>query len=229
MSVICTDKTGTLTLNEMVVRSLVLRRDAPAAHVSGDGLRPRAVGVRRCRAARRGGRFAISAVLCGDAVLRREDGVWTVEGDPMEGALLAFAGKLGLDPAELRRTRRRLDDIPFDAAHKFMATLNAVEGGTEVHVKGAPDRLLDLCTHEAGEAGPEPIDRDAWEARLGEMAAGGQRVLAFATRRWAARRGLEIEDLEGLTLLGLAGFIDPPRPEAIRRSPIAAGPGSTSR
>jgi len=215
VSVICTDKTGTLTLNEMVVRDLVLRPDAPAAHVTGDGYAPEG-GLEADDPGPRDAavRLATAAVLCNDARLRHADGVWTVEGDPMEGALLALAGKLGLDPAELRRTHRRLDEIPFDAAHRFMATLNRGDGGAEVHAKGAPDVLLALCTHEAGDAGPAPIDRDAWRARLEEMAAGGRRVLAFATRRWDGG-ALEIADLGDLTLLGLAGFVDPPRPEAI--------------
>ena len=216
VSVICTDKTGTLTLNEMVVRSLVLQSDAPAVHVTGDGYATEGrLEAEDAGAGEAADRLAMSAVLCSDARLRREDGVWTVEGDPMEGALLALAGKVGLEPAALRQAHRRLGDIPFDAAHRFMATLNEADGAAAIYVKGAPDSLLEMCSHQAGGAGPAPINRDAWATRLEELAASGHRVLAFATRTANAGDALEIEGLGGLTLLGLAGFVDPPRPEAI--------------
>ncbi len=215
VSVICTDKTGTLTLNEMVVRALVLRPEGAPVHLSGDGYAPdgnlTAEDGPTEEAARR---LAVTGLLCNDARLHRDDGDWDVEGDPMEGALLALACKLDLDPAEIRHAQRRLHDIPFDAAHRFMATLNVTPEGAELHVKGAPDRLLGLCTHQAGPAGTEPIDRDTWAARLEELAASGHRVLAFATRPAEAGE-LEVDDIDGLTLLGLAGFIDPARPEAI--------------
>ncbi len=193
VSVICTDKTGTLTLNEMVVRKLLLQPEGPPAHLTGGGYAPEGkletedAGARDAAA-----RLAMSAVLCNDARLRHEEGGWTVDGDPMEGALLALAGKLGLDPAELRQAHRRLHEIPFDAAHQFMATLNDESGVAAIHVKGAPDRLLGMCTHQAGEGGRAPIDRDAWAARLEDLAASGHRVLAFATRTADADEALEI-------------------------------------
>lgn len=216
VSVICTDKTGTLTLNEMVARSLVLRPDAPPIHITGDGYAPEGqLETKDPEARDAAARLAISGALCNDARLRREDDGWVVEGDPMEGALLALAGKLGLDPEMLRETHHRKDDIPFDAAHKFMATLNQAEANAVIHVKGAPDSLLDMCLYQTGNAGPVPIDRGAWIEQIDGLAAAGHRVLAFASKAIEADETLDIERLGGLTLLGVAGFVDPPRPEAI--------------
>lgn len=219
VSVICTDKTGTLTLNEMVVRTVVTGHGSEPVEVSGEGYMPHGEVHRNGDALHADAhsavqRLAHTALLCSDALLVQSDDGWRVEGDPMEGALLALARKTGLDPKEERRTHRRLDDIPFDAAHRFMATLNDGPDGRTIHVKGAPDRLLKLCATQMGDDGPEPIDRDAWAARLEELAKGGHRVLAFATKT-TSRKAIGMDDVADLTLLGLGGFIDPARPEAI--------------
>jgi potassium/sodium efflux P-type ATPase len=220
VAVICSDKTGTLTRNEMVVQAVVTA-DA-TCEVSGDGYAPE-------------GGFAsagatidpttvpvlegllVAAALCNDAELREAGGTWRVEGDPMEGALLTLAAKAGLDRAPLRSTLPRLDEIPFDAAWRYMATLHAADGGAVVFVKGAPERLLELCGRERAAGGDRPIDRAAWQARIAALAARGQRVLAFAAGHAAAGRStLDPDDLaDGLVLLGLVGLIDPPRREAI--------------
>jgi magnesium-transporting ATPase (P-type) len=137
----------------------------------------------------------------------------------MEGALVAFAEKGGLDIRSLRRSLPRTDEIPFDAAHRFMATLHHDhQGGGFILVKGAPERILALSAVERGEAGPSPLDHAAWHARADELAAQGQRVLGFATI--PARPGqqtLSFDDIgPDLILLGIVGFIDPPRDEAVR-------------
>ncbi|RDC68014.1 HAD family hydrolase [Rhodovulum sp. 12E13] len=137
----------------------------------------------------------------------------------MEGALVTFACKAGLDPADLRAANPQTDTIPFDAQHRFMATLHHDHAGhAAIHVKGAPERLLEMCTSQhCDDDGARPIDAAWWHARAQEIAAQGQRVIAIATRSVSPEmRGLRFADVEGgLTLLGLVGLIDPPRDEAV--------------
>ena len=222
VTVICTDKTGTLTLNEMVVRTLLVAADRPDIAVGGEGYAPEgALGDDAGLApelASAVAAFARTGLLCNDAHLHRaESGRWEVAGDPMDGALMALAGKAGLDPARERRERPALADIPFDAAHRFAATLNSADRCRNVvHVKGAPNRILEMCALEQGAGAPRPLDAQAWSERVDALAAGGQRVLAFASKDVGDQATLCLEDMEaGFTLLGIAGFIDPPRPEVI--------------
>ncbi len=212
VTVICTDKTGTLTLNEMVVRQVVTDPDQAPAQVGGDGYAPQGTieGDERAVAA-----LALTGLLCSDARLRRDDTGWRVEGDPMEGALLALAGKAGLDPEVEHGAHPRHHEIPFDAAWSYMAVLTGGAGQAMIHVKGAPDRLLPQCSRQTGPGRPVPIDRVGWAARIEALAASGHRVLAFAARPAEAMRQIDHADIGGLTLLGIAGFIDPARPEAI--------------
>ena len=195
VSVICTDKTGTLTRNEMVVAAAETADSAFA--VDGDGYAPEGAIVPAGDLSR----LARAAALCNDAALHRKEGGWTVEGDPMEGALLAFAGKVRGDHAA-----RRLDAIPFDSRHRFMAVLTDGPQGRMTHVKGAPERVLRMCGD---------IDLKHWQDRAEALARRGLRVLALAERAEADDR-IDPAALEGgLTFLGLVGLIDPPRPEAI--------------
>ncbi|MDX1443457.1 MAG: cation-transporting P-type ATPase [Gammaproteobacteria bacterium] len=222
VSVICTDKTGTLTRNEMMVVSVVT--DEQEFSLGGNGYEPR--GDVSCEGNSAGSadhpaleEIARAAVLCNDASLQHQDGQWTVEGDPMEGALLALAGKLGIhirrEPASWSRT----DVIPFDARHRFMATLNHDhQGHAFVFVKGAPEKLLAMCGQQRSGSGEmEPLDEAYWHERAGEIAARGQRVLAFAVRPVAPEYTvLDFADVErDLVFVGLVGMMDPPRPEAI--------------
>jgi len=196
VSVICTDKTGTLTRNEMVV---VAAETAEGSFViTGDGYAPEGEITPPGDLSA----LARASALCNDAALHDRNGVWTVEGDPMEGALLAFAGKVGGDHAA-----RRLDAIPFDSRHRFMAVLaDTPDDGRLLLVKGAPERVLPMC---------RDIDADTWHTRADDLARGGLRVLAFAERRDSAIR-IDAATLEGgLTFLGLAGLLDPPRAESV--------------
>ena len=195
VSVICTDKTGTLTRNEMVVAAA--ETAAGRFEITGEGYAPR------------GGitppgdlsALARAAALCNDAALHDRNGVWTVEGDPMEGALLAFAGKVAVETSA-----HRLDAIPFDSRHRFMAVLSDGSSGRLIHVKGAPERVLRMCGD---------LDYAHWHARAEAMARQGLRVLALAERPTIGDR-IDPAALEGgLTFTGLVGLIDPPRPEAI--------------
>lgn len=222
VSVICTDKTGTLTRNEMMVASLVA-----AGHVysvAGEGYAP-AGAVRWREADVHPGEhavlteFAQVAALCNDAVLHGAPGGWRVEGDPMEGALVALAGKITGAGAEPFREWSRTDAIPFDAAHRYMAVLHHDhDGHARIDVKGAPEAVLALCADQrAAEGGTERLDESHWLAMVEQLASGGQRVIAVAARSVPQDHVvLNTEDLAGkLTLVGLVGLIDPPRPEAV--------------
>ncbi|MDX1424778.1 MAG: cation-transporting P-type ATPase [Kiloniellales bacterium] len=222
VSVICSDKTGTLTRNEMMAATL-----ASAGHtyfVAGDGYAPE--GSLRLADADVDPaehallvEFARAAALCNDSALRSHETGWTVEGDPMEGALKALAGKIMRQGPAPFGDWRRSDTIPFDAQHRYMAVLHHDhEGHACIHVKGAPERLLAMClAQRAADGGTEPLDPAYWHGRIDEIAAQGQRVLALAARSVPqAHVVLNTADLdEDLVLIGLVGLIDPPRPEAI--------------
>jgi magnesium-transporting ATPase (P-type) len=165
------------------------------------------------------GEIALAAVLCNDASLRQADSDWIVDGDPMEGALIALGIKAGVDAEAARRDFPRLAEIPFDARHRFMATLNRAGADRLITVKGAPERVLELCRRQRSAAGDKPLDEPMWRAAIDSLAAKGQRVIAFASMRAApGAMSLSFADIESgdLTALGLVGLIDPPRPEAVR-------------
>ncbi len=222
VSVICSDKTGTLTRNEMMVASL-----AAAGHVysvSGEGYAPE--GAVRWREADVHPdehtilmEFARAAGLCNDAALHDAEIGWRVEGDPMEGALMALAGKITRDGARPFRQWTRIDALPFDVAHRYMATLHRDgKGQASIHVKGAPEAVLALCaTQRAGDGALQRLDTSHWHGMVEELAADGQRVIAVAMRTVPGDHSLlTVDDIEGqLTLIGLIGLIDPPRAEAV--------------
>ena len=136
----------------------------------------------------------------------------------MEGALVALALKAGFNPEHARSEWPRLDEIPFDAQHRFMATLHTGPTGEHgIFVKGAPERLLEMCIAQAGADGEQPLDRAYWRSQIAQAASEGERVLGFAVKR--AQNGqarLSFADLDdGLVFLGVVGFIDPPREDAI--------------
>jgi Ca2+-transporting ATPase len=218
-TVICSDKTGTLTKNEMTVTELWTARDNSYA-VGGVGYAPEGDLANRAgeifpETPEDARRLLLAGALCNDAALVSGDEGWRVSGDPTEGALLTAAKKLGVDLEEIKSSHLRLDAIPFDSGSKYMATLNEGEaGGREVIVKGAPEVVLARCVALAGGA---PLDADAVLGRIEAMAARGMRVLALASRRADEEmETLEEGDVEGgLELVGLQGMIDPPRPEAV--------------
>jgi magnesium-transporting ATPase (P-type) len=221
VSVICTDKTGTLTRNEMMVGTVLGAQRA--YEVDGIGYDP-AGSIRLDSTAIVLSEhaflheLAVASALCSDATLERHAGAWTAAGDPMEGALLACAEKIGVDVRALRSVWTRTDAIPFDAKQAWMATLNHDhEHRACIFVKGAPERILDMCTQQRSPQGnDEPLDRAYWHKAVNDTAAQGQRVLAVASRAVAPEHTvLEHSDVQGnLTLLGMVGLVDPPRPEA---------------
>jgi len=222
VSVICTDKTGTLTRNEMMVASVLTHRHIFT--LEGSGYEPK--GALKLDDAHVSPaehtvleELARAATLCNDAALREHDGVWLVEGDPMEGALLAFSGKMDINTCQEQTTWTRTDAIPFDARHRFMATLNHDhEQHACIFIKGAPERILTMCANQRGaNEAKEPLDTTYWNEQAESIAALGQRVLAFAVKTVPPQHTvLEYADVEGsLTLIGMVGMIDPPRAEAI--------------
>lgn len=222
VGVICSDKTGTLTRNEMTVEALVTAAGRFA--VSGQGYEPKGTvtPLEGLPPPGAGGALlaevALGAALCNEARLRRDGTGWRVDGDPMEGALLALAAKLGLDPGRAPEGHRRRDAIPFESEREFMATLNDhPRDGRVVHLKGAPERLLVLCDRQRTADGTAPIDPAWWRTRIAELAREGQRVLGLARSGWGLRdEPLGPAEVErgGFTFLGLLGLRDPPRAEA---------------
>jgi magnesium-transporting ATPase (P-type) len=218
VTVICSDKTGTLTRNEMTVVRAIL--PARVVGVSGAGYGPEggfAVDGRMIDPAAEPDllEFARCGLLCNDAEVRHAGGEWRLAGDPTEGALVTLALKCGLDRVEEVGRLPRIDEIPFESEHRFMATLHHDHAGqARVYLKGAPERVLDLCTRQAD---GRPLARAYWEQQLETAARDGQRVLALAMCAVEPHTtALAMDDIvPRFTLLGLAGMIDPPRPEAI--------------
>lgn len=246
VTTICSDKTGTLTKNEMTARTVrtsgrtfavagagyapvgdvTVPDDAPRpgatgapGEVDGAGEGP-ASGTRHADLADDRDLAALATVmmLCNDARIVPDgedtDG-WRLVGEPTEGALRTLGMKAGVDPTGWRRVAV----VPFESENKFMATLDAdPDGDLHVHVKGAPDRVLDRCATQLGpDGGSEPLDRAFWDAQIDALGGQGLRVLAAARRPAAdGTADLDVADVaDGLELCGLVGIVDPPRPEAI--------------
>jgi magnesium-transporting ATPase (P-type) len=221
VDVICCDKTGTLTRNEMMVKSVVTSR--VSYRVTGDGYAPH--GEFRIDGTRTdvGGDsqledLLLGASLCNDADLSERDGEWIAHGDPTEAALLAVARKAGIDPARVAEERPRFDSIPFEPANRFMATLHQRDGErTLVYVKGAPEKVLTMTARQRGPSGDEPIDEMYWHSQMLTVAERAERVIALAVKSLPDhRRELDLDDVSGdLTLLGVFGIADPVREEAV--------------
>ncbi|WP_019612096.1 cation-transporting P-type ATPase [Thioalkalivibrio sp. AKL7] len=223
VTTICSDKTGTLTRNEMTVKSIVTT--GAEYELTGVGYEPHGGITRDGQEADPESDPLLAEILrgillCNDAEVYPKDDAWTMEGDPTEGALITAAMKGGLDPKEVNERYVRDDVIPFESSYKFMATLHHDhEGGAFVFLKGAPERVLAVCSHQRTADGEEPLDAEHWQQWMDGVAARGQRLLALATRSMEDhRRELEFADIEdgGLTLVAVCGIIDPPREEAIK-------------
>jgi magnesium-transporting ATPase (P-type) len=224
VTVICSDKTGTLTRNEMMVQAVVTVEHR--YEISGTGYDPHGtVSVEGSEITREVifekrpelQELARAAILCNDSALELHEGQWRVQGDPTEGALLALGGRVGLDRAFEEKEQPRTDVIPFESEHRFMATLHHDhEGHGFIYVKGAPERLLEMCSSQRRHGRDEPLAPVFWQQAAAALAGRGQRVLATAGKPIAqGHRELNFAEVEGLTLLGLFGIADPPRPEAI--------------
>ncbi len=222
-SVICSDKTGTLTRNEMTVQ---------AAWLEGNEYRLSGVGYAPFGEIEQNGRRLVTlpaavqelvtvALLCNDASLRQDGDLWSISGDPTEAAMVVAGRKAGIDEHELRGRHERLDSIPFESDIKFMATLNRFDGGSRILLKGAPETVLDRCSLG------EEMQRRAVEA-METYGRQGMRVIAFAWREAGSSTQLSVADVQsGLTFAGLVGMIDPPRSEALDAIRICHSAGIT--
>src|SRR5690606_32153652 len=199
VTVICSDKTGTLTRNEMTVQKVICAG---------------------CRVDVGGVGYAPVGALCKDPRVAESEGSWEIDGDPTEAALLVLGLKAGLSREDAERAWPRLDVIPFESEHRFMATLHRAEDRSEerIYLKGAPERVIAACTHQLERDGTRtPIDLSAWQRRAATTASQGLRVLALAFRdRRAVGATLDFDEAEhDFTMLALVGIIDPPREEAV--------------
>ncbi len=213
-TVICSDKTGTLTRDEMTVRALYT--SGTLVEVGGSGYIPEGAFIVADAGALPDSlfRFLTAGVLCSDArLMKNEECEWDIKGDPTEGALLVAAVKAGLDIAELQARFPRLDEQPFSSETKRMITLHDDGGVSNAFIKGAPEVILQDCATVVTPEGVEPLDSSLKERLHAEAEAMGRkalRVLAIAENR-----GVSIDTASvGMTFLGFAGMIDPPRPEA---------------
>ncbi|MFN4148217.1 MAG: cation-translocating P-type ATPase, partial [Rhodocyclaceae bacterium] len=205
-TVICSDKTGTLTENAMTVRVLIA--GGRRYELTGHGYAPEGelrLDGKKIGADETAREALLAGLLCNDAALFHEHGQWRIAGDPPEAALLVAARKTGLDETTANALAPRLDTLPFDAARQMMATLHRVADDRIVYVKGALEKVLPLC---------RGIDRTVIESAASDLARQGLRVLALA-RRVADADTLVWDDLSDLEFLGLVGMLDPPRPRAI--------------
>ena len=222
VTVIFSDKTGTLTRNEMTLRTVAMR-DAEY-NIEGVGYEPEGAFRREdseVNPKEDEGLMTVlrGSLLCSEAEARQKDGEWYIEGDPTEGALVVAAMKAGLDRKEESERQKRRDVIPFDSEYKFMATLH--EGADSkgiIYVKGAPDKLLEMSQQEQRGDGTDSLDREWWQERINEVASRGQRTLGIAYRTVEqSKQELDFPDVEGeLVMLAIVGMIDPPREEAIQ-------------
>lgn len=222
VSVICTDKTGTLTRNEMTVRKIATAENM--FELSGVGYDPHAAISILGKNVQAQEKLLLqelvrAAMLCNDASLEQNNHQWFIHGDPMEGALLVAGIKAGLDIESEVKQYPRTDLIPFESEHRFMATLHHSHSGDAfIFLKGAPEHVLEMCTYQRTLNGDKQLDKSYWLNRIEEIAEQGQRVLAIAIKPVSSdQTELKFDDVEnGLTLLGMFGLIDPPRKEAIQ-------------
>ncbi len=218
VNVICSDKTGTLTRNEMTAKTVVTAEKEYT--VEGSGYEPegkiqiddKEVNPGEDKVLHR----LLQTIRCSNnsEIEQNDEGEWTLTGTPTEGALLTLSYKGGMKDFK----PKRLDQVPFESEHKYSASLNKVDDDVFIFVTGAPERLIDMCDKQFTAEGKKKIDKKYWEKKMEEVAAKGQRMLAAAFEKAdSSRSEVEKEDVEkNKTFLGLIGIIDPPREDIIK-------------
>ncbi|EMI21139.1 cation-transporting P-type ATPase [Rhodopirellula maiorica SM1] len=228
-TVVCSDKTGTLTVNQMTV--LEIWAAGQRLTTSGSGYEPNgkievrgddqteALALTDVSASHAVRHCLQAGLMCNDSQLVLTESKWAVQGDPTEGALIAVAGKAGLDGKQLETQLPRLDSIPFESQHQYMATLhsNKSDDSRHLYVKGAVEVLLSKCQSAMTPSGENcPLDVAMVQRQVEAMAAEGLRVLAFAGKSLPAETSdISHADVGDLVFYGLQGMIDPPRDEAV--------------
>lgn len=217
VNVICSDKTGTLTRNEMTAKTIITAEKE--YEVEGTGYKPEGsitfdgaeIDPGKDKVLRQ---MIMTARASNNAGLNEEDGEWKLTGTPTEGAMLALSYKAGLKDFK----PERIDTIPFESDHKYMATLNKTDDGVFIFMTGAPEIILEICSKQYTEKGEEDIDRDHWEKKSEEVASKGQRLIGLAFGKTGDdRKEIDKDDLEkNKIFLGIVGIIDPPREEAVK-------------
>ncbi len=222
VTIICSDKTGTLTKNEMTVQSI--RTIDNLYQVSGAGYSPEGEFTHEGSKIDPKEHTVLmemlkSSLLCNEALIHDSgEGQWKLDGAPTEGALVTVAMKAGLAHDQVNKENPRLNIMPFSSEKKFMATLNrSGNDETIIILKGAPERVLERCSHQRHLQEDRAIEQEFWKEQGEDIASKGQRLLAVAVKKAdQGRKEIKDSDVEqGFTLLGLFGIIDPPREEAI--------------
>ncbi|WP_432322407.1 cation-transporting P-type ATPase [Yersinia enterocolitica] len=217
MTVVCSDKTGTLTMNEMTVKAVILADNCyratgesyePVGNIYPEGSEQQAVLEGPLKT------FITAVNLCNDSQIQKNDqGHWTIVGGPTEGALKVLAAKSGIELSQVSQHGK----IPFDSAYKYMATSHQVESESCIFLTGAPDVLFTFCQQELTDKGVIPFRRDYWDAEMTRYTKQGLRMLAAAyrpTEQTVSELG-HSDIQQGMIFVGIAGMMDPPRPEAI--------------
>jgi magnesium-transporting ATPase (P-type) len=223
VTVICSDKTGTLTRNEMTVKRIVTAQETYA--VEGTGYEPEGdilLGDTPVSFSDLPDLMDLvrAGLLCNDAQLQQDEqtGEWRLHGQPTEGAVFVLGRKAGLEREAEEKDYPRLDTIPFKSENRFMATLHRTpDGKSLIYLKGAPEKVLELCDRQRIDGEGASLQEEFWHRKMEDVAEEGHRVLAIAVKEAAAEKdSLDMSDTEGgFILLGLVGLIDPPRDEAI--------------
>jgi len=216
VNVICSDKTGTLTRNEMTARAVITAEEE--YEIEGAGYKPEGSIKKDSREIDPQNETVFKKLVetvyaCSDSEIHKEeDGEWKLEGEPTEGALITLSYKAGFK--DFKPTR--VDHIPFESAHKYMATLNSHEQGRIIYVKGAPEQLLKRSSTQLTNSNEAELDENYWSAESEKQAKQGRRLMGAAFKIVDAdKESINNDDIEDLTFLGLIGIVDPPRPEAI--------------
>ncbi|MCL2838854.1 MAG: cation-transporting P-type ATPase [Oscillospiraceae bacterium] len=225
VTVICSDKTGTLTKNEMTVTNIYTASGdfdvsglgyAPSGEITMDNGQWTMDNGGENFAERNSNlileRLIQCAYLCNEADVYQEGEIWLPQGAPTEAALKVLGRKAGYSDVGANK----LSDIPFDSEHKYRAALYEIDGKRILFVNGATERIMNLCVQQTNADGAEPLDSSFWESKIEQAASRGQRLLGFAYAEAADDKvDIKHEDLQNMVFAGVVGIIDPPRAEAI--------------